>query len=65
MARIEGSKTKAEVCMSLQEVGNILGVSAACVFDTERRALRKIRELLLTKYGGSITLDDILFVKQT
>ena len=60
MARTKDSKTKEYVCMTLQECGDIMGVSGARIYELEQRALKKIRNLLLTKYQGRITLEDLL-----
>ena len=60
MAKPKGSITQSKVSMSLQECADILGVSPQRISELEKKGLKKIRNILLTKYAGKLTLEDLL-----
>ncbi len=53
-------KNDVQAFMTLEEIANIEGVSTQRIQQIEQRALKKIREYLLKRFGNSVTINDIL-----
>lgn len=53
-------RTMENKTMTLQEIANQMGTSPQRIHELEKRALRKIKEALLKKYNGLVTLEDFL-----
>lgn len=55
------SRVKYEVqrAMTVQEVATEIGVSFQYVSIIEKKALAKVKEYLLNRFGGSVTMYDI------
>ena len=49
-----------EPAMSHQEIGDILGMHRKNVETTERRAKAKIKKILTDKFGGHVTIEDLM-----
>ena len=60
MTNYKSTKDGIERELTLHEVAAELGVSYEVVRTTEVKAIRKLKKILLDKYGNSITIYDII-----
>ena len=60
MTNYKSTKDGIERELTLHEVAAELGVSYEVVRTTEVKAIRKLKKILLEKYGNSITIYDII-----
>ena len=53
-------KNNVEAFMTFDEIAPIMGISRQRVQQIEAIALNKIRDYLFTRFGSSVTIEDIL-----